>query len=82
MRESYQKTETGISIYPDPGFEIEALDLKPDEVFEVVITDLPGNELLRQTNPCSIDFGQFYKGVYLLEITTSKGFGQMRVIKK
>ena len=81
---SYRNATTGngISIYPDPGREIAALDLKPDEVFKVVISDLSGNELLRQANPCSIDFSQFYKGVYLLEIMTSKGFSRMRVIKR
>ncbi|MDN5212077.1 T9SS type A sorting domain-containing protein [Fulvivirgaceae bacterium BMA12] len=77
-----QTGRTGLSIYPDPGEEIAALDLKPDEVFQVVISDLSGNELLRKINPCSIDFSQFHRGVYLLEIMTSSGFSRMRVIKR
>lgn len=71
-----------ISIYPNPA--TDGIYIKSKETGKITIYDLNGNKIVSKTvnNADYIPLNSLSKGVYLIEISDSKGTNSQKLIKK
>lgn len=83
------KSEIGFSLYPNPASERIAFSIADASVSvqNIHLMDLTGQEVFRyefelNTNTYGIDLGKLTSGVYVLQVLTSKGIIDQRILKQ
>lgn len=77
--EEFRKSEN-ITVYPNPlSADQELIISSYHQIFSVSAYDLLGKKILSTTNK-KIDFSQYKKGIYLLQIETEEGILNKKII--
>ena len=75
------QNQLDISIYPNPTSDIVYIDGNYTQL-KVVVYDILGKQVMKESITNSIDISQLEKGVYILQLSDGAKLTTQRIIKK
>ena len=75
------QNQLDISIYPNPTSDIVFIDGNYTQL-KVVVYDILGKQVMKESITNSIDISQLEKGVYILQLSDGAKVTTQRIIKK